>query len=126
LRAAPQFQYFIKVAELKKALQLRGLSVDGLKAELQKQLQETMTEEDLDIMKGKASLALPAFFILQTDAFYPFHLLTPHCNSKLLLKSPSSRKLFSCAGFPLTASKLIYNNVLEKQITTPQQQRTLQ
>jgi hypothetical protein len=35
LHAAPQFQYFNKVAELKKALQLRGLSIDGLKAELQ-------------------------------------------------------------------------------------------
>jgi hypothetical protein len=51
----PQFQHFIKVAELKKALQLRGLSVDGLKADLQERLRNTMitVEEDVDKMKGK-------------------------------------------------------------------------
>ena len=51
----PQFQHFIKVAELKKALQLRGLSVDGLKADLQERLRNTMmtVEEDVDNMKGK-------------------------------------------------------------------------
>ena len=51
----PQFQHFIKVAELKKALQLRGLSVDGFKADLQERLRNTMmtVEEDVDNMKGK-------------------------------------------------------------------------
>jgi len=51
----PQFQHFIKVAELKKALQLRGLSVDGFKAALQERLRNTMmtVEEDVDNMKGK-------------------------------------------------------------------------
>jgi len=106
LHAALQIQYLIKVTELKKALQLRGLSVDGLKAELQQRQREaidnnaatthttntamegtvntndntgntdnaklpteppthakkttTMTVEDVDKMKGKSSLALPA------------------------------------------------------------------
>ena len=36
-----QLQNFIKVIELKKALQLRGLSVTGLKNELQQRLRET-------------------------------------------------------------------------------------
>ena len=113
LHAALQIQYLIKVAELKKALQLRGLSVDGLKAELQQRLQEaidnnaatthttntategtvntnnntgnadnaelptespkhakkttTMTVEDVDKMKGKSSLALPASIILRKE-----------------------------------------------------------
>ncbi len=51
----PQFQHFIKVAELKKALQLCGLSVDGFKADLQERLRNTMmtVEEDVDNMKGK-------------------------------------------------------------------------
>jgi hypothetical protein len=51
----PQFQHFIKVAELNKALQLRVLSVDGLKADLQERLRKTMmtVEEDVDKMKGK-------------------------------------------------------------------------
>jgi hypothetical protein len=51
----PQFQHFVKVAELKKALQLRGLSVDGLKADLQERLRKTMmtVEEYVDKMKGK-------------------------------------------------------------------------
>jgi hypothetical protein len=51
----PQFQHFNKVAELKKALQLRGLSVDGFKADLQERLRNTMmtVEEDVDNMKGK-------------------------------------------------------------------------
>ena len=111
LHAALQNQYLIKVAEIKKALQLRGLSVDGLKAELQQRLQEaidnnaatmhtsntamegtvnindntgnaehaellmeppthakkttTMTVEDVDKMKVKSSLALPASIILR-------------------------------------------------------------
>jgi len=42
LHAALQNQYLIKVAEIKKALQLRGLSVDGLKAELQQRLQDAI------------------------------------------------------------------------------------
>jgi len=42
LHAALQFQYLIKVAELKKALQLHGLSVDSLKAELQQHLRDTI------------------------------------------------------------------------------------
>jgi hypothetical protein len=42
LHAALQNQYLIKVAEIKKALQLRGLSVDGLKAELQQCLQDAI------------------------------------------------------------------------------------
>jgi len=42
LHTALQFQYLIKVAELKKALQLCGLSVDGLKAELQQRPRETV------------------------------------------------------------------------------------
>jgi hypothetical protein len=52
---APQFQHFIKVTQLKKALQLRGLSVDGLKADLQERLRNIMmtVEEDVDKMKGK-------------------------------------------------------------------------
>ena len=37
-----QLQNFIKVIELKKALQLRGLSVTGLKTELQQRLRETI------------------------------------------------------------------------------------
>jgi len=42
LHAALQNQYLIKVAEIKKALQLRGLSVDGLKAELQQRLPDAI------------------------------------------------------------------------------------
>ena len=37
-----QNQYLITVAEIKKALQLHGLSVDGLKAELQQRLQDAI------------------------------------------------------------------------------------
>jgi hypothetical protein len=37
-----QNQYLITVAEIKKALQLRGLSVDGLKAELQQRLKDAI------------------------------------------------------------------------------------
>jgi hypothetical protein len=39
---APQFQHFIEVAQLKKALQMRGVSVNGLKADLQQRLLETV------------------------------------------------------------------------------------
>ena len=42
MHTALQNQYLIKVAEIKKALQLRGLSVDGLKAELQQRLQDAI------------------------------------------------------------------------------------
>ena len=40
-----------------------------------------------------------------------------------LLKSPSSRKPFSCVGFPSTASKLICKNVFERPLTTTLQQQ---
>jgi hypothetical protein len=136
LHAALQNQYLIKVAEIKKVLQLRGLSINGLKAKLQQRLQDvidnnaamthttntamegtvnindntgnaehaelpteppthtkkttTMTVEDVDKMKGKSSLALPASIILRKEftnklaimlTFYPFHLLMSHHNS---------------------------------------------
>ena len=85
--------------------------------------------------RGKSSHALPASFMLRnkftntlaiTLTFYLFHLLTPHRNSKILLKFPTSRKPFSCVGFPSTASKLICSNVYGIPFTTPPQQHTLQ
>jgi len=80
----------------------------------------TMTVEDVDKMKGKSSLALPASIILRKEftdqlaimlTIYPFHFLMSHHNSNILLKSPTSKKPFRCVSFPSTASKLTYNNV---------------